>query len=125
MPAPDSSRPADSGVESTIVPEAEIVTIVPVGTILELARSNRESIEALVRAHKGLSVAVFGSTARGEDTEASDIDLLVQFDEGSSMFDLMELESEISALLGISVDVVSVGGLKPRDEHIRREAVPL
>lgn len=109
----------------TIVSEAEIATIVPVGTILELARSNRESIEALVRAHKGSTVAVFGSAARGEDTEASDLDLLVQFNEGSSLFDLMELESELSALLGISVDVVSVGGLKPRDGHIRREAVPL
>lgn len=97
----------------------------PVGTILELARSKREAIEALVHAHKGSSVAVFGSAARGEDTEASDLDLLVLFAEGSSLIDLMELESELGALLGISVDVVSVGGLKPRDEHIRREAVPL
>ncbi|NCY17311.1 MAG: hypothetical protein EBX39_11190, partial [Actinobacteria bacterium] len=38
---------------------------------------------------------------------------------------LMELESALGALLGISVDVVSVGGLRPRDEHIRREAIPL
>ncbi len=125
MPIPDSSHRGDGGAESTLFPEVEIATIFPVGTILELARSNRESIEALVRAHKGLSVAVFGSAARGEESEASDLDLLVQFGEGSSLFDLMELESEISALLGISVDVVSVGGLKPRDEHIRREAVPL
>jgi len=96
-----------------------------VGRILEVARSNRESIEAAVRAHKGLRVFVFGSAARGEDTDQSDLDLLVQFGEGSSLFDLMELEGELCALLGISVDVVSVGGLKPRDGHIWREAVPL
>ena len=95
------------------------------GRILEVARSNRESIEAAVRAHKGLRVFVFGSAARGEDTDQSDLDLMVQFGEGSSLFDLMELESELGALLGISVDVVSVGGLKPRDGHIWREAVPL
>ena len=105
--------------------ESDAVTIEPVGAILELARSNREEIEALVRAHKGASVAVFGSAARGEDTETSDLDLLVRFHEGSSLFDVMELESALCALLGISVDVVSVGGLKPRDGHIRREAVPL
>jgi predicted nucleotidyltransferase len=37
----------------------------------------------------------------------------------------MNLEEALQALLGVSVDVVSVGGLKDRDEHIRRDAVPL
>jgi len=102
-----------------------IITISSVGRILELARSNRAAIEGLVHVHRGSTIAVFGSAARGEDTESSDLDLLVQFAEGSSLFDLMELESALGALLGISVDVVSVGGLRPRDEHIRREAIPL
>lgn len=78
-----------------------------------------------MRQHGGSDVAVFGSAARGDDTSSSDLDLLVRFDAGRSLFDLMELEGELRALLGISVDVVSVGGLKPRDRHIRREAVPL
>lgn len=100
-------------------------TISPMGAVLELARSNREAIVGLVRAHRGSSVSVFGSAARGEDTQDSDLDLLVAFETGSSLIDLIELESDLRALLGISVDVVSVGGLKPRDEHIRREAIPL
>lgn len=70
-------------------------------------------------------MAVFGSVARGEETESSDIDFLVEFEPGSSLFDLLHISEELEALLGVPVDVVSAGGLKDRDEHIRREAVPL
>ena len=41
------------------------------------------------------------------------------------MFDLLHLQDELSELLGSPVDVVSTGGLKPRDEHILGEAIPL
>jgi predicted nucleotidyltransferase len=68
---------------------------------------------------------VFGSVARGEDQAGSDIDFLVEFEAGSSLFDLIHLQDELSALLGCRVDVVSVGGLKPRDAHILEEALPL
>jgi len=50
---------------------------------------------------------------------------LVEFEDGSSLCDLLHLQDELEALPECSVDVVSVGGLKPRDEHIRLEAVPL
>lgn len=91
-------------------------------TLVEL---KREEIKALVGQHRGRSIALFGSVARGDDGPSSDIDFLVEFDEGSSLFDLMNLEEALEALLGVSVDVVSVGGLKGRDGHIRRDAVPL
>jgi predicted nucleotidyltransferase len=68
---------------------------------------------------------VFGSVARGDETAASDIDFLVDFDPGSSLFDLLHISEELEQLLGLPMDVVSEGGLKDRDEHIRREAVPL
>jgi len=70
-------------------------------------------------------VALFGSVARGDDTASSDIDFLVEFTSGSSLFDLMDLQEALEGLLGVSVDVVSIGGLKERDERIRREAVPI
>lgn len=78
-----------------------------------------------MRRHRGRSVAVFGSVARGDETAASDIDFLVEFEPGSSLFDLLHLGEDLEQLLGVPVDVVSAGGLKDRDEHIRREAVPL
>jgi predicted nucleotidyltransferase len=51
--------------------------------------------------------------------------LLVDFDEGSSLFDLMRMARELEALLGRSVDVVSAGGLKSRDDAIIAESVDL
>jgi len=82
-------------------------------------------INDLVRHHRGRSVSLFGSVARGDATPESDIDFLVEFEPGSSLFDLMHLQEALQQLLGVSVDVVSVGGLKERDDHIRREAVPI
>jgi uncharacterized protein len=96
-----------------------------VGARRELVEAKRDEICAVVRRHRGRSVAVFGSVARSEDSATSDIDFLVEFEAGSSLFDLLHLSEELEALLGVPVDVVSAGGLKDRDDHIRREAVPL
>ena len=90
-----------------------------------VVESKRNEINDLVRQHHGRAVALFGSVARGDDTPESDIDFLVEFQKGSSLFDLMDLQEALEQLLGVSVDVVSVGGLKERDDHIRREAVPI
>ncbi len=95
------------------------------GPLRQLVEERREEINAVVRGHRGRSVAIFGSVARGEERQGSDIDLLVEFEPGSSLFDLMRLEDELSALLGVQIDVVSAGGLKDRDDDIRREAVLL
>jgi uncharacterized protein len=91
----------------------------------ELVEAKRDEICAVVRRHRGRSVAVFGSVARNEESATSDIDFLVEFEAGSSLFDLLHLSEELEALLGVAVDVVSAGGLKDRDDHIRREAVSL
>jgi len=88
-----------------------------------LVEAKRGDIKALVAQHRGRAVALFGSVARGEETPASDVDLLVEFTPGSSLFDLLDLEDALTSLLGRRVDVVSVGGLKPRDIGIRRDAV--
>lgn len=92
---------------------------------MALVEARRGEICAIARRHRGRSVAVFGSVARGEESATSDIDFLVEFEAGSSLFDLLHLSEELEALLGVPVDVVSVGGLKDRDDHIRREAVTL
>lgn len=95
------------------------------GERMDLIESKRVQILEIVRRHRGQSVSVFGSVARGDDRADSDVDFLVEFDAGSSLFDLMHISEELEELLGIPVDVVSVGGLKERDRHIRQEAVPL
>ena len=95
------------------------------GAHRDLVEANREEILAAARRHRGRSVSVFGSVARGNENESSDIDFLVEFEPGSTLFDLLHLGDELEHLLDVPVDVVSAGGLKDRDDHIRREAVAL
>lgn len=90
-----------------------------------LVEDHKEAIKAAVSRHRGRRVAVFGSVARGDATEDSDVDFLVEFEPNSSLLDLLRVQDELSEILGRRVDVVSLGGLKPRDDHIRAEAVPL
>lgn len=49
----------------------------------------------------------------------------LEFDDGSSLFDLMNLEEALDALLGVAVDVVSMGGLTDRDSRTWRESIPI
>jgi predicted nucleotidyltransferase len=90
-----------------------------------LVDEHRDEILSLVRQHKGRTVAVFGSVARGEDGPASDVDLLVEFEPGTSLFDVIRLEDALADLLGCRVDVLSASPLLDDDDPIRRDLVAL
>ena len=69
---------------------------------------------------------VFGSVARGEADETSDIDFLVRMNPGRSVFDVGGLLMDLQDLLGRRVDVVTERGLRPRmRERVLREAIPV
>ena len=87
--------------------------------------AHRDEILAAARRHRGRRIRIFGSLARGTHNVRSDIDFLVDFESGSSLFDLMHLTEELQMLLGRPVDVVSAGGLKPRDLEILDEAIDI
>ena len=91
----------------------------------QLFERHRDTIREIATRHHGRAIYVFGSLARGEAGPDSDIDFLVDFEPGSSLFDLMRISDELEALLGRSVDVISRAGLKDRDSHILLEAVPV
>ena len=95
------------------------------GAALELLAEHREELDRLLARHGGVRLWVFGSVARREERADSDIDLVVEFEPGRSLFDLMDLERELTQLLGRPVDVLSLGGLKDRDDHIRRDMLPI
>jgi hypothetical protein len=95
------------------------------GPLRLLVESRRDQVLAIASRHHASRVRLFGSAARGEDGPDSDIDLLVDFDEDSSLFDLLRLSRDLEALLGRPVDVVSVGGLRSRDQLILAESVDL
>ena len=92
----------------------------------DMLLEKRDEIIALAAKHKAEHVRVFGSVARGEANEKSDVDLLVHFRQGASLFDLIDLKEEAEKLLGLDVDVVSDGGLSPYlKDRILNEARPL
>lgn len=70
-------------------------------------------------------VRLFGSVARGEEVEGSDVDLLVDLREGVTLFALARMRTELAGLLGTEVDVVSAAALLPRDADVLAEARPL
>jgi uncharacterized protein len=92
----------------------------------ELLKDKREAILRICAKHGARNVRVFGSVARGEADEQSDIDLLVDTEPGRSLLDLGGLLMDLQALLGQNVDVVTERGLKPRiRERVLAEAVVL
>ena len=85
----------------------------------------RAEILDVAQKRRARRIAVFGSVARGEARSGSDLDLLVDFEPGASLLDHVGLFQDLEDLLGVGVDVVTRSALKPRDDHIRSEAVDL
>jgi predicted nucleotidyltransferase len=95
-------------------------------TVLELVRVKREEILRLAAARGARNLRVFGSTARGQADEKSDIDFLVDMEPGRTLLDMGGLLMDLQELLHREVDVVTEAGLKPRiRERVLREARPL
>ncbi len=87
---------------------------------------HRAAILRVAARYGARNVRVFGSTARGEATETSDVDILVDLEAGRSLLDQVGLQQELEELLGRRVDVVVEGGISPYLEgRILSEAVPL
>lgn len=64
--------------------------------------------------YKIKEIGIFGSYIRGEQSKSSDIDILVDYEEVPSLFELVELQDYLSDLLKVKVDLVMKSGLKPR-----------
>jgi predicted nucleotidyltransferase len=95
-------------------------------TASDILREKRAEILAIARKHGASNVRVFGSVARGEADEESDIDLLVDLDAGRSLFDLGALVVELNESIGHPVDVVTERGIRSRiRDRIVQEAVAL
>ena len=92
----------------------------------ETLRQKREAIMEIARQHGARDIRLFGSVARGENTEASDVDILVRFERERSLFDHGGLIADLEELLGVKVDVISEGGICERFRtRVLAEAVPL
>jgi hypothetical protein len=88
--------------------------------IAALLAANKQRIETLAKKRGLRNLRVFGSVARGEADDASDVDLLAEPSKGTSLVDLIGFQRELQELLGRKVDVVTPAGLPP---EVRRRAL--
>lgn len=90
----------------------------------EALRIHRQAIRDIVARNLARNARVFGSAARGDDAEGSDIDVLVDPMPGATLLDLGALQVELEEALGLRVDLLTPGDLPPKfRERVLREAV--
>ena len=94
--------------------------------LLALLKQKRDEILRIGASHGACNIRVFGSVARGEADERSEVDFLVEMAAGRSLFDMGGLQVDLESLVGRRVDIVTERGLKKRIRgRVLREAVPL
>ena len=94
--------------------------------MLDRVRSHAAAIREIVERHGASNPRVFGSVARGEDHDGSDVDFLVSHVPRLSLFGLIRMENELAELLGVDVDVVVDDQVPPKAQgRIFGEAVEL
>ncbi len=90
---------------------------------------HRNEIMKVAARHHARNVRVFGSVVRGEDTDRSDLDLLVEFEKSPTLFDLSGFQSDLEEILEVPVEILLEDDTPRLKEHIREEilseAVPL
>ena len=94
---------------------------------LDLVLSTLRDRRAMTRDQYGIDLlGVFGSVARGDDTDHSDVDVLISMSDRTDLFDLGAVWSELADALNRRVDLVDRDGLRPGlREHIEQELAPL
>lgn len=86
---------------------------------------HRDEVPRILAAAGALNPRVFGSVARGENTEDSDLDLWIDPALGFSLFDLGGLIVDLTELLGVPVDIGTGFRTQRIEDEVRRDARPL
>ena len=89
-------------------------------TLQDIMRTLSYVLPDLLERYKLSEVGIFGSYVKNRQTEESDVDILVDFEEPPSLFELVGLKNELSDALNMDVDVVMKSALKP---HIGKRIV--
>jgi hypothetical protein len=92
----------------------------------EALQLHREDIRRIVEQYHAKNPKVFGSVIVGEDTENSDLDLLVETTQQTTLFDIAKMQNQLQKLLHVSVDVLTPKGLPESfRQRVLQEAVPV
>ena|SRR5437667_2766980 len=89
-------------------------------------RARRDEIIAIGKRYGAFNFRIFGSVARGDATDQSDLDLIVKFEPDRSLLDHGGLLMDLRELLQMKVDVIDEDGMRPRfRDNVLKEALPL
>ena len=92
----------------------------------KLSEDLKQTIIPVLRSHRVIHAAIFGSLATGLATEESDLDIIVELDDSSSLLDLAALKLDLQDALRREVDVVTYRSISPLlKEHVLRERVTI
>lgn len=80
---------------------------------LEEVKAKADLLRTLARAHGAAAIYLFGSAARGEDHPGSDLDFMVEMEQGRGLYDLFALADDLELALGRKVDLGTRSSLKP------------
>jgi predicted nucleotidyltransferase len=94
-------------------------------TLDTLRVEKKAEILRVAEVHGARNIRVFGSVVRGDNRDDSDVDLLVEFEEGKTLFDLIGLKLDLQNLLGATVDVVTPNSLRYIRDRVLAEALPI
>ncbi|MBJ7475849.1 MAG: nucleotidyltransferase family protein [Betaproteobacteria bacterium] len=86
----------------------------------EALNKNRVQIRQIVASHHASNARVFGSVAKGEDTNQSDLDILIDPTNETTLFDIGAIRRKLKDLLGVTVDVLTPNSLP---DHFREEVI--
>lgn len=93
-------------------------------TLEEIEDILRDQKPILKKMYKVKEIGIFGSFARGEQKDTSDLDLLIDFEEPIGLIQYVGLQNYLSDKIGEQVDLVTRSGLKPRiSRHVLREVI--
>ncbi|MGN6669391.1 MAG: nucleotidyltransferase family protein [Trinickia sp.] len=88
--------------------------------------NHREDIRRVVASHRACNARVFGSVVHGDDSDGSDLDILIDPTPETTLFDIGAIRHELLQLLGVSVDVLTPNALPEKFRAVvLSEAVPV
>ncbi|MHB1084290.1 MAG: nucleotidyltransferase family protein [Thiobacillus sp.] len=92
----------------------------------EALRTNRDAIRRVVESHRACNARVFGSVVHGDDTEDSDLDILIDPTPETTLLDIGAIRHELLQLLGVPVDVLTPKALPEKFRaSVLAEALPV
>ncbi|WPP49692.1 nucleotidyltransferase family protein [Catalinimonas niigatensis] len=91
-----------------------------------ISSKQQKLILDIVSEYKPKTIGIFGSYARGENDQNSDLDILIDFESPVDLLEIIGLEQDLSEKLGIKVDLITVRSLNPQlKEYVEKDLIPL